>query len=916
MSDSKRGQFASFYSDLLENSATDNAKTLRVFERKVSDGVYYTAHGDNALYVADEFFKTRDVVSYARDGDTQLEGVNIRPQKLSTILKHILLEKKDGFERVELYHKTADNPRTFVLSKTASPGNFSAFDDILYSSDGMTESAVVVALKVSTTAEGQRLVGCAFVDATLQTIQLCEFVDNDRFVNFESVVVQRGAKECLAGFDKVSVTPADQRKINNILERCGIPLTERKSSDFKGADIEQDLARLVGSLEQHLAALEKKNATGALACVIKYLELLRDETAHGKFKLSLFDLAQYMKLDKSAVEALNLFPTAKDSDKNQSLFGLLDKCKTSAGSRLLMQWIKQPLLDEKIIKRRLDLVEIFVNDAGVRCALQEDHLRRIPDLDRMSKKFQKGTAGLQTIVDFYKFSVCLPSLVNCLKDYSGEFDELLQSEFIDVLDRLVQDLSQFEQMVEQSIDLDAIENHEYLINPAFDPRLEDLKRQKDRLSRMIDDHLEETSDALGLESGKVKLSNAPNLGDHFRVSRKDERVLRGNSKFTTLDTRKDGVRFTTIKMKKYSREMAALRQDYEEVQKEIVQKAVEISTTYCSVMEELNEVLSELDVVVAFAHVAMGAPEPYCRPEFAPLGSNIIEVKGARHPCMEVLEGVSFIPNDCRMVRGESNVQVITGPNMGGKSTYIRQMGVICLMAQIGCWVPCDQAKISMVDCILARVGAGDSQLKGVSTFMKEMLEASHILKQATANSLVIIDELGRGTSTYDGFGLAWAIAEYLATHLHAFSLFATHFHELTALANSCPSVVNQHVTAHTSDNNITMLYKVNDGPCDRSFGIHVSELANFPAEVVAAAKRKAAELENFGNTAGLDLLTHDGHMGEGANSSKRAKLNDDQTSMVSKFLGEFAKLPLDSMNDEEIKSKLDEIRSQVMYEG
>lgn len=741
------------------------------------------------------------------------------------------------------------------IKKQASPGNLQDVEEEL---GGHLDSApIILAVKVSAKASEARNVGVCFADASARDLGVSEFLDNDLYSNFESLLIQLGVKECLIQADGQK-KDLELAKLRSIADNCGIAIAERPPGDFGTKDIEQDLTRLLqderaaGTLPQ----TDLKLAMGSAAALIKYLGVLSDPSNFGQFQLYQHDLSQFMKLDASALKALNLMPGPRDGSKSMSLYGLLNHCKTPVGSRLLAQWLKQPLMSLEDIERRQQLVEAFVMDTELRQTLQEEHLRSIPDLYRLAKRFQRKLANLEDVVRAYQVVIRIPGFIGTFEGVMDEqYKDPLDVEYTSKLIEYSNSLAKLQEMVETTVDLEALDHHEFIIKPEFDESLRTIRKRLDKLKYDMEvEHRKVGKDLNQDTEKKLFLENHRVHGWCFRLTRAEASCIRNQKQYQECSTQKNGVYFTTTTMQNMRREHDQLSANYNRTQSGLVTEVVNVAASYCPVIEKLAGVLAHLDVIISLAHVSVHAPTAYVRPKMHPRGQGNTVLKEARHPCMEMQDDIQFITNDVSLVRGSSEFLIITGPNMGGKSTYIRQIGVIALLAQVGCFVPCAEAELTIFDSILARVGASDSQLKGVSTFMAEMLETANILKSATSESLIIIDELGRGTSTYDGFGLAWAISEHIVMEIGCFAMFATHFHELTALGNEFPQVKNLHVVAHIGDDKssdqdrkeVTLLYKVEEGVCDQSFGIHVAELVRFPPKVVNMAKRKADELEDF----------------------------------------------------------------------
>jgi len=958
------GGFAAFYRRIVEEQSESAAnlmggsRTLNIFFHKD----YFTLHGDDAMFVADTFFKTRSVLKSGGQGEA-LPSVSVSNARLTAILRDVLIARR---WTVVVWHRHGG---TWTKLLSGSLANLSAFepivsiqelmrpddqssafvlDDVYRGADdtgmmGTTGGAgsargqstgtaamtmppvgqqhiasAVMAIRLMENEVGAPKLGVASIDLNQNWLAVAEFDDDQVLSSFASFLTQYPALKCYCAADVASanqslLTPSNSSpgffndvmavvrrrlaggaevvELNKATTNAALGQTQYVLSDSPILRIltpqtKEPVAKFFDSADNSSLALD------ALAILVSQLQFALGDLAAETFTGHVVNLNKFMKLDQAALVALNIFPGPQDTNKQMSLEGLLGITRTNAGARRLRQWLRQPLLDLNEISQRHDVVEALVNSSKLLQGVTGG-LRALPDVERHCKKIIKASqdvalsdkanaSSLIDIVGMYQFATRLPEIINAMREAAFEDTDgdSMTHELKSATDapadtcagrmwRLFGEpllahssqLQQFEEMVRKTIDLTPTPTHEYMILSTYNEELAELDARRRAQERLAEKVRAQVAQDLNLEDKKVKLNYAGHLGYHLRISRKDEKNLRGNKSYATLETRKDGVRFTNAKMRDIAAEHKEVIAEYQQTQAKIVAEAVATAVTYVTQLELAASLLADLDVLCAFAMASMASSTPYIRPILYPLESTLetgagagaggrtpgIRLVAARHPCLEVQSGVSFVPNDIELVKGKSNVQIITGPNMGGKSTYIRTAGVIAVMAQIGCFVPCDEAEMNIVSSVLARVGAGDSQLKGVSTFKKEMLEAAAILRASNSDSLIIIDELGRGTSTYDGFGLAWAIAEYIATKVCGYALFATHFHELTSLSGVLPNVVNKHVTAHTGHGTITMLYRLRDGPCDRSFGIHVAELANFPPSVVQRAREKAQELESFG---------------------------------------------------------------------
>eukprot|EP01080_Neovahlkampfia_damariscottae_P006482 gene6482-10487_t len=795
----------------LQNSSLPNRDT---------NPFYYTIHKEDAIYYAETY-------EFGTAGIKTINGIELRSISqlaFENAIKDLLLNKN---KKVELWKATKNG--TFELSKKATPGNVQDFEEIIFG-ESSGDSNCLACVKV-TTKNNQNFVGISLINTSMSRIQSCEFVDNHQFSILESILVQSCSKECIYSMNEKD---SQYRYLVDVFERCEITKTQIKS--YNTSVQMEDVHKIIQKKYTNHDALNLKEAMKCLFILIEYLSLLDEESNENYFHFDFYKFEEFMRIDNTVLRSFNIFKNTYD-DTDVYLFKILNKCKSKIGTRRLEEWIRKPLLDVEEIKKRHDVVDHFYQDFESRIFIEES-MKKIPDLDKLSRKYQTKRAKIKDAVEIYQFIENLRNILEYLKNNENEIWERYLSNF----EVFMVDFDKLKEIIEKMVDLEKADENEYIIHPKYDPELLEIDEEMNGYFEKLEVIRKKAEENLGLS---VELKSDEAHGKHLRVPQSKEKIVK-DAKYKIVNKTKVGLKFVNDKFLTFSQKYDECYKVYQKKQKEIESKLTDCISTYVPLIEESSELISELDILSTFAIVGLNSSIPYVRPTMQNKEEMDIILKKSRHPCLEAIDSLEVISNDIELKKDDKSFIILTGCNMGGKSTFIKQVALIVLMSQIGSFVPCDEAIISVKDAIYSRVGASDYQQRGLSTFMAEMIETSTILHSATKYSIVIVDELGRGTSTYDGFGLAYSISKYIIENIKSICLFATHFHELSSLEKNHKSVANYHMEAKEIENKLIMMYEVKSGVSHQSFGIQVAELAKFPKPVIQLAKRKLDELEDF----------------------------------------------------------------------
>lgn len=613
-------------------------------------------------------------------------------------------------------------------------------------------------------------------------------------------------------------------------------------------------------------------------------------------KISLYNPSDYMILDHATKRNLEITFAMNDGGREGSLISILDKTQTAMGGRLLKKWVSAPLRDIDPIRKRLDSVEELLKNKKVRKELI-DNLKEIGDLERLISRICTGRANPREVVAV-KSSLKKIIPIKKLLDQLEVVTLKSISDQLDPLEKLV------EKIAEAVVDSPpAAINEGGIIRNGFSPELDELRDVSLHGKEWIATLQQKERERTGIPSLKVSFNNV--FGYYIDVSHTHKNKIPDN--YIRKQTLVNSERYITPELKEYEDKILNAQEKINELEQQLFNEIRATVAHKAEIIQKNARVIAMLDCLVSFAECAEAYN--YVKPEVN--DSDVIKIIQGRHPVVErILEpGIKFTPNDCFIDNKNQQIILLTGPNMAGKSVYLRQVGLIVLLAQIGSFVPAKEANIGIVDRIFTRVGASDNITAGESTFLVEMQEAANILNNATSKSLILLDEIGRGTSTFDGISIAWAITEYLHENpdVSAKTLFATHYHELNEMSELFPKIKNYKVEVREYDDKVVFLHKVNPGRADHSYGIQVAQMAGLPLFVTNRAKEVLDNLES------KELTPYE------VKKERLKKLKTENDNQISLFefkddqlREEIKKVEIDKLTPIEALNKLNELKKKM----
>ncbi|MEC1581945.1 DNA mismatch repair protein MutS [Bacillus subtilis] len=591
-----------------------------------------------------------------------------------------------------------------------------------------------------------------------------------------------------------------------------------------------------GETDEHVTIIEHLNnedITKTFMRLYTYLKRTQKRSLDHLQPVQVYELEEAMKIDLYSKRNLELTETIRSKNKKGSLLWLLDETKTAMGGRLLKQWIDRPLIRVNQIEERQEMVETLMSHFFEREDLRE-RLKEVYDLERLAGRVAFGNVNARDLIQLKESLKQVPGIKQLVASLAHD----KAKERAERIDPCGDVLELLEEALYENPPLSVKEGN--LIKDGYNQKLDEYRdasrNGKDWIARLEQQEREYT----GIRSLKVGFNKV--FGYYIEVTKANLHLLE-EGRYERKQTLTNAERYITPELKEKEALILEAENNICELEYELFTELREKVKQYIPRLQQLAKQMSELDALQCFATISEN--RHYTKPEFS---KDEVEVIEGRHPVVEkVMDSQEYVPNNC-MMGDNRQMLLITGPNMSGKSTYMRQIALISIMAQIGCFVPAKKAVLPIFDQIFTRIGAADDLISGQSTFMVEMLEAKNAIVNATKNSLILFDEIGRGTSTYDGMALAQAIIEYVHDHIGAKTLFSTHYHELTVLEDKLPQLKNVHVRAEEYNGTVVFLHQIKEGAADKSYGIHVAQLAELPGGLIARAQDILKELEHSGN--------------------------------------------------------------------